>query len=110
MTKRNKCVTSRWQKFVAVSIIALLSTGLDFLMHFLSGLMREKVIEEKNLRGIIDEIQRSNVDIRTLSNVLRDPPPPFTIYIVILIGTAITVWLYHRILSLICKRNDQNNL
>ena len=102
MTK-NKCESSKWHKFIAVSIIAILSTGLDLLLHFLSGLMRERVIEEKNLRGIIDEIQKSNVDVHTLSNVLREPPPPFAIFIAILIGTAITVWLYHRILHLTQK-------
>lgn len=97
----------RWKKFIAVSIVSALSAGLSYLMHFLSSLMRPDIIERKNLRSILDEIEKSNVDVHTLSNVLREPPKPLPFFIVLIIGTAVTVWAYQRILGLICKNQNK---
>jgi uncharacterized membrane protein AbrB (regulator of aidB expression) len=103
MTKK-KCESSKWQKFIAVSIVALLSTGFGLLMRLPSGRAHEYLIEKKNLHGILAEIEKSNIDTHALSTVLREPPPLLFIFIAMLISTAITVWFYHRILRLLCKR------
>lgn len=97
----------KWKKFAAVSIVAALSVGLSYLMRLLTISMSEDVIERKNLRPILDEIEKSNVDIHTLSNVLRETPPVLPFFISALIGIAITVWAYHRILRFICKNRDR---
>jgi uncharacterized membrane protein AbrB (regulator of aidB expression) len=106
----SKCKSSKWQKFIAVSIVALLSTGFGLLMRLPSSRAHEHLIERKNLRGIIAEIEKANIDTHALSRVLREPPPLLFIFVATLISTAITVWFYHRILRFVCKRNGQNDL
>ena len=106
----SKCKSSKWQKFIAVSIVALLSTGLGLLMRLPSSRVHEHLIEKKNLRGIIAEIEKSNIDTHALSTVLREPPPLLFIFVATFISTAVTVWFYHRILRLVRKRNGQNDL
>lgn len=98
-----------WKKFAAVSIVAALSAGLLYLMYFLSSLssMREDIIERKNLGGILAEIKTSNVDIHALRIVLHESPRMLPLFISFIINTAFTVWLYHRILHLICKNPNQ---
>ncbi len=97
----------RWKKIIAVIIVSALSAGLSYLMGFLTSLMRPDIIERKHLQPILDEIEKSNVDIHALNSVLHEPPEPLPFFIVLIIGTAVTVWAYHRILHLICKNQDR---
>jgi hypothetical protein len=64
--------------------------------------MRDSIIKHKNLGEILVQIENSNIDKHALSSVLRDPPPLIFIFIASLIGTAFTIWLYHKILGYLC--------
>ena len=100
---------SKLQKLSAVAIVAVLSTGFSFLGQFLTGLMRDDIIEGKNLGDILTQIEEAGVDKRTLANVLRESPPVVPIFITSIVGIAITVWLYHKVLGYLYKSKRNPN-
>ena len=96
-------------KWIAVGIIATLSTGFGAISRYLLGTMRDGIIERENLGDILALIEDANIDTHTLTSVLQEAPPLMLIFIVSLVGTAITIWMYHKILSYLCKSNKTSN-
>jgi len=96
-------------KWIAVGIIAVLSTGLGAISRYGLQSFQEGVVERENLGDILAQIEEANIDTRALASVIQESPPLILIFIVTLIGTAITVWLYHKILSYLCKSNRNPN-
>lgn len=99
----------RWKKLAAIGIIATLSVGMGILSGFVLGTQRDEIIERENLGGILTQIEKEDIDVRTLANVLREPPPLLPIFIASFAGSAITVWLYHGILGFLCRSRNQEN-
>ena len=99
----------RKKKWIAVSIIAALSTCFSALMKFFTNSMRDSIIEHKNLGEILAQIKETNVDTSALSGVLRESPPLLFIFIATVISVAITVWFYHKILNYLCKSKENPN-
>ncbi len=97
------------KRWIAVGIVAALSTGFGYLMQFLAKSTRDFMIESKNLGDILDQIEEANIDTSTLSSVLREPPPLIFIFLVTVISVAITVWIYHKILNYLCKSKENPN-
>ena len=99
-------------KWIAASIVAALSTGLYYLMRYLSGLMREGIIEKENLGDILAQIKQADIDVSKLVMVLRESPPAVFMFIGSIVSVAITVWFYHKALGIVCQvtnnKNDSN--
>lgn len=97
------------KKWAAVGIVTLLSIGLGRLLQLSADAMREGIIERENLGDILAQIKQSDVNVRRLAMVLREPPPLLFLFIATFISIAITVWLYHKALSYLCKSNRNPN-
>ena len=98
---------SRKKKWIAIGSVAVLSTGLGSLSRMLLGLMNKGIIEKENLEEILTQIESADINTGALVSVLNEPPPLLFIFIVSIIGTALTVWLYHKVLCYLCNSDEK---